>query len=152
MAFNADKFERAKLAPRTAKVEVPALAPFFDEGEAPVFEVRGLSAVELHRAMEAAKRNSGVESIVKAIAETGDQAGAIRKALGLTKDTPGDIAKRLEMLVAGTVNPKLTLPSAVKLAEAFPIEFMQLTNEITLLTGRGAELVKPKAASPKTPA
>lgn len=150
MGFNADKFERAAFEPRKAKVAVPALAAFFDEGEAPEFEVRGLSASELHKAMEAGRRQGSVDAIVKAIAQNGDQAGAIRKALGLTADTPGEIAKRLEMLVVGAVNPVLTLPQAVKLAESFPIEFLAITNEITDLTGKGADLVKPNAASRKT--
>ena len=129
---------------------VPALSDFFDEGETPEWEVRGLSAVELHKAMEAGKRQGSIEAIVKAIAANQDQAGAVRKALGLTKDTPGEIAKRLEMLVMGSVAPAVSLPVAVKLAEAFPIEFLQLTNEISDLTGRGADLVKPQAASQPT--
>jgi|SRR5574343_526294 hypothetical protein len=150
MAFNAEKFERSKFEARRAKVPVPALSDFFDEGETPEWEVRGLSAVELHKAMEAGKRQGSIEAIVKAIAANQDQAGAVRKALGLTKDTPGEIAKRLEMLVMGSVAPAVSLPVAVKLAEAFPIEFLQLTNEISDLTGRGADLVKPQAASQPT--
>ncbi len=150
MAFNAEKFERSKFEARRAKVPVPALSDFFDEGETPEWEVRGLSAVELHKAMEAGKRQGSIEAIVKAIAANQDQAGAVRKALGLTKDTPGEIAKRLEMLVMGSVAPAVSLPVAVKLAEAFPIEFLQLTNEISDLTGRGAEMVKPQAASQPT--
>lgn len=150
MAFNAEKFERSKFEARRAKVPVPALSGFFDEGETPEWEVRGLSAVELHKAMEAGKRQGSIEAIVKAIAANQDQAGAVRKALGLTKDTPGEIAKRLEMLVMGSVAPAVSLPVAVKLAEAFPIEFLQLTNEISDLTGRGADLVKPQAASQPT--
>ena len=150
MAFNAEKFERSKFEARRAKVPVPALSDFFDEGETPEWEVRGLSAVELHKAMEAGKRQGSIEAIVKAIAANQDQAGAVRKALGLTKDTPGEIAKRLEMLVMGSVAPAVSLPVAVKLAEAFPIEFLQLTNVISDLTGRGADLVKPQAASQPT--
>jgi len=152
MPFAADKFERAEFRARTARVPVPALAGFFDEGEEAVFEVRGLTAAELHRAMEAGQRQGSVEAIVKAISATGDQAAAIRKALGLSKDTPGEIAKRLELLVAGSVTPALTLPLAVKLAEKFPVEFLALTNEITGLTGQGADLVKPPAASQTIPA
>lgn len=147
MSFNADKFERAKFEARRAKVPVVALADFFGEGEAPEWEVRGLSAVELHKALEASKRQGSIEAIVKAIAANQDQAGAVRMALGLTKDTPGEIAKRLEMLVMGSVSPTIELPAAVKLAEHFPIEFLSLTNEISELTGKGAELVKPQAAS-----
>lgn len=152
MPFDGDRFERAEFRPRTVRVSVEALADFFGEGEEPAFEVRGLSATELHRAMEAGQRQGSVESIVKAIAANGDQAAAIRKALGLGKDTPGEIAKRLELLVAGCIAPVLTLPQAVRLAERFPVEFLTITNAITELTGKGAELVKPTAASQTTPA
>lgn len=152
MPFAADKFEAAKLEPRKARVPVPALAPFFDEGEAAEWEVRGLNSAELHRALEASRRTGSVEAIVKAISATGDQAEAVRRALGLTKDTPGEIAKRLEMLVAGSVSPAITLPTAVKLAETFPIEFLDLTNRISTLTGQGYDLVKPEAASATIPA
>lgn len=147
MGFDAAKFERAEFKPRTEAVQVPALAAFFDEGEPASWTVRGLSASELHRAMEAGKRQGSVEAIVRAISSGGDQAQALRRALGLSADTPGEIAKRLEMLVMGSVSPKVELPVAVKLAEAFPVEFLALTNTITELTGKGAELGKPEAAS-----
>lgn len=152
MPFDVDRFDRAELKPRTEVVEVEALAAFFGDGEPAQWTVRGLSATEFHRAMEAGKRQSSVEAIVKAIASGGDQAQAVRKALGLSADTPGEIAKRLEMLVMGSVSPKVELPTAVKLAEAFPIEFLSLTNRITELTGKGADLVKPEAASQPTTA
>ena len=152
MPFDLERFERAKFAPRQQNVPVEALADFFAEGEAPVWVVRGLSANELHRAMEAATRQKSVEAVVRAIAAGGDQVQAVRQALGLTADTPGEIAKRLEMLVMGSVAPKLELPTAVKLAEAFPVEFLSLTNTITELTGKGSDLVKPAAASQPTSA
>lgn len=152
MPFNGDKFERASFEARRTRVPVAALAMFFDEGEAPEWEVRGLSATELHRAIEAGRRQGSIDSIVKAIAANGDQASAVRRALGLSKDTPGEIAKRLEMLVLGSVAPAVTLPQAVKLAEAFPVDFLSLTNEITELTGKGFDLVKPSAASQPIPA
>lgn len=152
MGFNAEKFDRAEFRPRTKRVLVEVLSDFFDEGDVPEWEVRGLSATELHRAIEAGKRQSSVEAIIKAIAASGDQTQAVRKALGLTTDTPGEIAKRLELLVLGSVAPKIELPTAVKLAERFPIEFMQLTNDIGELTGQGYDLVKPSAASQTTTA
>lgn len=152
MPFQADRFAAAKFQPRTSRVKLEALAAWFDEGEEPEFEVRGLSASELHQAIEAGKRQMSVEAIVQAIANGGDQAQAIRRALGLSGDTPGEIAKRLELLVIGCVSPKLDLPVAVKLAETFPIEFLMLTNEISELTGKGSDVVKPPAASEKTPA
>lgn len=152
MPFDAERFERAKFEPRRKRVGVESLADFFPEGEPPEWEVRGLSANELHRAMEASRRQGSIESIVKAMASSADQVQAVRKALGLTGDTPGEIAKRLEMLVLGSVSPTIELPAAVKLAENFPVEFLSLTNEITELTGKGAEMGKPAAVSQPTPA
>lgn len=150
MAFALERFQRAEFKPRTQKVLVDGLADFFDEGEKPEWEVRGLNSAELHQAMEAHRRQTDIGGIVKAISANGDMAQTVRKVLGLSGDTPGEVAKRLEMLVMGSVAPQIDLPTAVKLAEAFPIEFLTLTNEITVLTGKGYDLVKPGAASKKT--
>jgi hypothetical protein len=147
MPFDTALFARSELPPRTADVPVPALSVFFSEGEAPVWRVRGLTATELHKALEAGKRQGAVDSVARAIAANADQVATIRRALGLSSDTPGDIAKRLEMMVMGSVAPVVDLPTAVKLAGAFPVEFMQITNEITELTGKGADLGKVIAAS-----
>ena len=118
-----------------------------------MFVVRNLTASEFVRAADAAKRQSNLDSVVKAIAAGGDQACAIRQLIGISNtDTPGEVAKRLEMLVMGCVSPKLELPLAVKLAENCPIEFLALTSEIIELTGKGADLVKPDAASQPTTA
>lgn len=152
MGFDAERFDRAEMAPRTKRVPVPALAAWFAEGEPAEWEVRGLTATELHRAIEAGKRQGSVDAIVKAIAANADQTQAVRRALGLTSDTPGEIAKRIELLVLGSVVPKVEMPTAVRLAERFPIEFMQLTNEVGELTGMGFDLVKPPAASQPIPA
>lgn len=152
MPFDAERFERAKFVPRTRVLDVESLAEFFGEGEAPTWTVRGLTSNELHAAMEASVRQRGVEAVVKAIASGADQTQAVRDALGLSTKTPGEIAKRLEMLTTGSVSPSISLPVAVKLAEAFPIEFLTLTNAISELTGQGADVVKPAAASqPTTP-
>lgn len=150
MPFNTDRFEQARFTPRTRVMLLEVLAPFFDESDKPEWTVRGLTANELHRALEAGKRQGSVEAIVAALSTRADQAEAIRKAIGLTADTPGEMAKRLEMLQLGTVTPAIQLQHAVKLAEAFPIEFLTLTNTITELTGLGADLVKPEAALPPT--
>ena len=152
MPFNSARFEQAKFESRKARVAVEALAPFFDPDEPAEWEVRGLTAAELHQAMDASNRQGSIETIIKALATKADQTKAIRQALGLSGDTPGEIAKRIEMLVSGSVQPQIDMPTAVKLAETFPIEFLQLTNKISELTGQGAELVKPNAASQPTPA
>lgn len=150
--FNADRFQRAAFEPRTETVELQSLAEFFGEGEKPEFTVRGLTASELHKAMEAGARNKQVDAVVKAISTSKDQIAAIRAAIGLSADTPGEIAKRIEMLVAGCVAPQITHAVAVKLAEVCPVEFYDLTNRITNLTGQGSSRVKPQPSSQTTPA
>ena len=146
MSFDSERFVSAQFTARTKAVSVPALEEFFDE-EPHEWIVRGISSNELHRAHIAESTQKDVSKIIQAITSTGDQAKEIRKAIGMGDGTPGEIAKRLQMLVAGSVSPEITMPVAAKLAENFPIEFLQLTNEITLLTGQGAEMVKPEAAS-----
>lgn len=152
MPFNLEKFEAANLAPRTTDIELPALAVFFGKDEKPIFTVRGLNANELFKGMEASQKQKTMGALVEAMATQKEQVSAMRKALGLSDATPGEMAKRLEMLVAGCVAPVVSLPVAVKLAEHFPVEFMQLTNAITELTGKGSEMVKQKATTQKAKA
>lgn len=153
MPFNADRFEAAPARPRTRRVPVDALAAFFDAGAPAEWEVRGLNSNELHRAIEAGRRNGVIDTILKGISPTAEQVAALRAAIGLTADTPGEIAKRVEMLVLGSVAPApVSHATAAKLAETFPIEFLTLTNAITELTGLGFDLGKPAPASPQTPA
>ena len=152
MSFNPDAFLAAEFTARTERVVVPQLADFFAPGVEPEFVVRGLTVNELQRAMEAGTRQNGIDAVVKAIASQKDQVAQIRKALGLAADTPGEIAKRIEMLVIGCVSPTLTHAVAVKLGEVCPIEFYDLTNKITLMTGQGGSRVKPPPSSPEIPA
>lgn len=148
------KFLGAPLAPRQSTLDVPELAAWF--GDKPtVWTVRGLTAAELSRANLAADRGlDTARAMVAALAGDGDKAATIRAAIGLSNDdVPGDISRRIEMLAAGSVAPVLGTDNrdvAVKLAEAFPTTFYQLTNAITNLTGQGAEVGKPKRSG-KTP-
>lgn len=147
MTFNAEAFTAAEFTARTESVTVPQLAEFFGDGAPPVFVVRGLSASELQRALEAGTRQNGIDVVVKAIASQKDQVALIRQALGMSADVPGEVAKRMEMLVQGCVAPKLTHATVAKLAEVCPIEFFDITNKITALTGQGGSRVKPQPSS-----
>lgn len=148
MAFNLDKFNSTDFHPREAEVEVADLAMFFDDGEAPVWRVRGLSGPELGRVNEAQARNRDRQAIAAGLlsGKESEMTEAIRALVG-EGGVPDDIAKRLEMLVVGSVSPEITHTTAVRLAEAFPIEFYQLTTRITELTGQGAEPGKRKRSS-----
>ena len=153
MAFNADKFANAQMVPRTEKVECEALRDFFDPGDDLVWEVRGLTANEMFRCLEAEKRYSTMGAMLEAIKDaTGGQVEALRKSIGAGKETTPELAKRLEMLVICSVNPKVNLEQAVLMAERFAIDFKFITDRIVGLTGKGYDLPKPAAASQPTPA
>lgn len=141
------KFLNAPLIARTESIPVPELKDFFGEAE-PVWIVKGLNGAELGRVNEAAARGlENLKALVEAMAGNGDKAAALRKSLGISEEeVPADVSRRIELLTAGSVAPKLGLENrevAVKLAETFPTVLYQLTNKILSLTGQGAELGKP---------
>lgn len=140
-------FMAAKLTPRQEEVSVPALASFFADGEAPVWVIRGLTGAELGRCREAVENNDRLLTTVKAMLGDGDKAEAVKELVGLpSSQVPEDVARRITMLVAGSVSPELGEANrdvAVKLAQDFPVVFYDLTTRISSLTAMGAEAVKP---------
>jgi len=139
MSFDSKKFLKTKFVPRTEDMPVPDLQAFFPEGAKAVWKVRGLTGQELGRAADAADRNKNIIAILEGLTSEAakDKAEAVKELLGIGGSTPADIAKRLEHLTLGSVDPACTLDLAVRLCEVFPVEFYQLTNKIVELTGRG---------------
>jgi hypothetical protein len=137
--FNSKAFMKEKFRYRIEEVKVPDLAAWFDEGDPPVWKVRGLEGSELGFVNETANRNKNISAILEGMLSQDDQtkAQAVKALLGISGDTPEDIARRLEMLRIGSVEPACSMDLAIRLCKAFPIEFYQLTNKITALTGQG---------------
>jgi hypothetical protein len=144
-------FLNASLNLREATIEVPQLADFFGD-EPAEWTIRGLTAAEMAKANEAGESGSNIRAIVDTLAK-GEKAEAIKKLAGVVNDdVPEDVSRRIQMLVSGSVSPKLdenTRDVAVRLAETFPTVFYNLTNKILSLTGQGAEPGKRKASGKK---
>jgi len=140
--FEVDRFASAEITPRTDSVPVPDLKDWFD-GE-PVWKVRALTFDELARAEEAADRSATLTKLVESIVSSNasEKVAAIKGALGLTDDVPQNAIRRMEMLVAGSVEPEVDLTVVVKLANVYPVVFKQLTDKIITLTGQGSILGK----------
>lgn len=143
------EFMRAKFEPRTKDILVPALAPW-NNGVAPTVTVRGLTGQELARVREAAEKHRNIGKLLEAMVGGSDKekVAAMRTALGVGDDLPEDFAKRIEMLTIAAVAPVLDLEACLKLATSFPVEFYDLTNQITALTGMGH--VPPGKPEPST--
>jgi len=145
--FNQKAFLKAEYQQRIADVPVPSLAYFFAEGEEPVWKVRGQTANELAQAVEASTKNQNISKVIEAIGSSKAQVSDLKEAIGISDDTPQDIIKRLEQIVACTISDeKLELPAAIKLAEKHPIEFFVITNKIVELTGLGMDIKKPNTS------
>lgn len=152
MSFDVKAFRKAKFEDRTTRVPVPDLKDWFGEEDEAVFVVRGLTAEELARCNEAASRNKNMAAILEALSSQNqrEKVDAMREMLGVSETVPNDLAKRLEQMAMGTVDPDLDHELAVKFAETYPVEFYQITNQIMELTGQGRQVAKKKSTS-KTP-
>jgi hypothetical protein len=144
MPFDVKQFKTSQFVNREGTIKVPDLAPFFQEGEDPVWKVRGLTGHELGRVNEASERYKNITAILTGLISSGatDKVESIKKLVGLGDDTPADIVKRLDMLVVASVDPEVDEELAIKICENYPIEFFTITNEITNLTGQGRVLGK----------
>ncbi|WP_339799666.1 hypothetical protein [uncultured Marinobacter sp.] len=137
-------FRKAEFVPRETEVTLDALAEAgLGDG---VVRVRGLTATHLALAEESASKGKLLSDLVEKLAGAGkEKVEAIMDGIGFHQDVPAALAKRLEHVRLGIVEPEMDLADVVKLAESFPIEFSILANKIMELTGKGqAAQVKPK--------
>jgi hypothetical protein len=150
MGFDATKFAQAPLSQRTEDVPVADLAAWFGEGEPAVWRVRGLNANEVQRAASAKERLGREAAMLDAITagSRAEMAEELARILGRHhEDVEPETARRMEILIAGSVDPECTLEIAGRLAEHFPITFITLTNKILALTGQGSEVEKKPSSS-----
>ena len=145
MAFNTEKFMGTKFVPRNDEIPVPDLADFFDDAE-PVWKVRGLTGVELGRIEEAVSRNRNIAAILEGLVQPGtkEKVESVRELFGIGDKTPDDTAKRIEMIMLGSIEPVVDLDLALRICKAFPAEFYLITQKITEITGMGHVPGKPK--------
>jgi hypothetical protein len=146
MPFDSKRFLKSQFIPREDTVPVPDMQAFFPDGEDPVWTVRGLTGVEMAKANEAAERNRNISAILEGLVSRSKQEkiDSVRQLIGIDEKVPDDIAKRVELFILGSVEPKADTELALKVCTAFPIEFFEITNRITVLTGRGHVPGKPK--------
>ncbi|MCK9324588.1 MAG: hypothetical protein M0P69_03745 [Bacteroidales bacterium] len=144
MGFDSKSFLKAKFQARTTPVAVPDLGAFFGEGEKPEWIVRGLTGKELGRANETAAKNDTISAIVSGLGSVipSEIEGTLKELF--SKDTPQDVAKRIELLQMGSVDPVCSLDLALRLCKNFPAEFYMITNKIIELTGKGSQAAKKK--------
>lgn len=145
--FNAKAFSKETFSPRMKDIAVPDFKDYFPEGENAVWKIRGLEANEIAKCYDAQKTLSAIDTTFKAAAGAvacEDKVKELREKLGIEIDIHSDILFRRAQLVHGSVLPEIDHQIAVKLSRVFPVEFYNITTEITRLTGLGQTPGKPK--------
>ena len=138
--FDLIKFRSTEKERRTKDVPVPELAYFYPKSkkkETPVWTIQNMTGEELYKMRESVERNRDIEKTLAALG-SGDNAEVAKSALGVSNNVPEDLARRLSVLVSGTVQKDFSRADAVSLAKAHPLTFDRLTNEIMILSGVGA--------------
>ena len=150
MSFDLQKFSQATFALRSRRVPIKesALQHFFGEGEPQEIELRQLDGIELSQCLDAERLNTDIQAVIGALiaSESDEKARAIQDLLGIGGKVPNDVAKRIEMLTIGSVNPHFDREASIRICRFFPIEFYQWTNVIQNLSGAGAELGESKSS------
>jgi hypothetical protein len=147
--FDLKKFRNTDFERRVKEVPVPELAFFFEKSkkskskkkEIPVWRCQNMTGEELYRMRDAVDRNRDVEKTLEALA-AGQGAEVAKEALGVTDNVPDDLARRLSVLVFGTVNDDgetFSRSDAIALAKEFSVTFDRLTTEIMILSGIGSK-------------
>jgi len=141
MPFDAKKFLEEKFEPRRKSYPVPQLASWFPKGEKPVWVIKSIGAAEIGRADESVGNEAMTDKILTALTAMNSEevVDKIRELMGRSGDKPKTIAKRIYHLIYGSVDPVCTLELAVRLCDNFPVLFLELTNEILMLSGQGFE-------------
>jgi len=144
MPIDYDKLGATQFEFPTKKMAVPGLKDFFEDGEKPEWEYRGLNGTELALVNNVIQTNAWAESIKKAIYSM-DTKGLTKSLDGLQgkdlEEVPPDLAKRLKILELGSV-PPCPEHVCVRLAHTKATLVWNITGKIMALTDDGADLGK----------
>ena len=152
MPFDLKKFQKAKFEPRTETVKVVSLSEFFGDDD-PAFTVRGLTGEELAKVNAAQSKAKSLNALVEALAGQNqtEKVKAIRDGMGLSEDEiPEDLARRIEMMVHGCVDPTLDAQAAAKVFRVAPVDGYAISNAIITLSGKGMILGNSPASGKTT--
>jgi len=144
MAFDYDKFDQTTVLFPTRKVPVPQLSAFFPEGEAPEWEIKPLTGLELGIVEEAGQKSEAMRHLFEALAgNTVDKMkSGFDELFNLGDDpTPAQYLRWVTIFELGSV-PRCPKHIAVKIAHAQAGVFRNIVHEISKMSAMGADLGK----------
>ena len=118
-----------------------------------VFRVRGLTSQELAKAEQESDNSQLMAKVAERLAGSeSEKVQALIDGLGLGDDTPRALTKKLMHVQMAVVSQDLKLQDVVRIADAFPTDFLELSNQIYNLTGKGKVAQVKRKPSGKTTA
>lgn len=147
--FDLEAFRKARFSTREDTITLPELEKAgFGDG---VLRLRGLTAEDIARANEAADRSKVLVGLVDKLAGgPKEKVAAILEGIGFGENVPVTLAKRIQHVLMGVIEPELTQEDVVRFADAYPIEFNQVAQKILELTGLGKVAEVKRKPSGKT--
>lgn len=151
MPFDAKEFKKEKFQPRIKAVPVEGLKKYFSDGEKPVWKVRNLTANEISQINEEAERYTTVKKMARDAKTEAEKVKvtALKEVLGIYDGLTPDTARRMRALVIGSVEPACDEEMAHKIQINKGVSFRDITDQIFVVTGLGAEPGKLKGSGKK---
>ena len=153
--FDLAAFGQVQFDSRVQDVPVPELAEWFRvdgeevKPEQCTIQVRNLTAGELSALPSDADSRSEIVELVSVLlldsSKGGKESAAneLREVLGLSPGgLPLGTRRMVEMIITGSVEPKLNIQTALKLQSSFQAVFFRLANAIGELTKQGGTQAK----------
>ena len=145
MSFDFNAFENAPVNFPTKKIPVPQLKNFFPEGEEPEWEIKSLTGIEIAISNQAPIDYRRKKAMIEALTDDNASSIAMKKAfqelLGkCPEDTmPEEYLRWLKIVEFGSI-PHCPESICVKLAHAKGAVFRLLANDISVMSGLGADM------------
>ncbi len=154
MEFDPQKLNQ-ELESRTGEVVVNELKELYDPPpkEDLIFHVRGLIGNEMVLVSNTRDTGKFLEMLTDALGAGNGKEGskAIRSLLGVfDDDLHPQLKYRVEIVVRGSIDPKIDHALAARLARDFYVVLFRISEKILELTGLGAQVKKNSASASLT--
>lgn len=144
MPIDTNAFLNTTFVPREADIPVPGLLPWSDDGEIPVWKVRGLTGQQWWKCKESVDNRKDIVSVISNF--IGGDSNEVTAALKerFCSESASDLAFRIEILVAASIDPVCNRELAARFCRSFLAEFKSVTEEIIKISWQGHLPGKPE--------
>jgi len=137
MPIDTDAFLGTSFVPREAEIPLPGLQAWSDDGEVPVWKVRGLTGQQWWKCKESVDNRKDIVSVISNF--IGGDAEEVTAALKerFCSESASDLAFRIEVLILASIDPVCNREMAAKFCKYCLAEFKTVTEEIIKISWQG---------------